>query len=295
MHENQWIYRKLHIDLMKAEDDDLLDSLILLWLETTTEEQAWLRDFAARTGDPYPAAEIEDLWRLYALSRLNDMFLLRFQEYRGEDSPYAGPQLTLAQYQHIFQTLGFNVVDRFAFHPFYHEIVSVQQLPDDDAPIELVEARWPCLMLGQMLFSRAGMVVRGGRNHIRKEIAEKSVMYWTYRRRYRPYTDLSVGWGSNSQWRTEFRRDYVFHDCFLYNVDAGPDWLLDLTDPMKTFNEMIVPLDTGKINIQRAAGSVPGASCEDRIELLRNRCFILCELQEAELWPYRDFYREERG
>jgi hypothetical protein len=41
--------------------------------------------------------------------------------------------------------------------------------------------------------------------------------------RDRPCQDLSTGWGSNSQWGTDFRRDYVDGDLLRYNVDAKPD------------------------------------------------------------------------
>ena len=33
-------------------------------------------------------------------------------------------------------------------------------------------------------------------------------------------TDQSVGWGSNSQWGTKFRRDYHFPGEFHFNVDS---------------------------------------------------------------------------
>ncbi|MFD0531918.1 hypothetical protein ACFQ1I_43790 [Kitasatospora arboriphila] len=46
------------------------------------------------------------------------------------------------------------------FDPFLHEIVEVEQADDPAAPIEVTEVLWPGLMLGELLFSRAGVRVR---------------------------------------------------------------------------------------------------------------------------------------
>jgi hypothetical protein len=34
---------------------------------------------------------------------------------------------------------------------------------------------------------------------------------------------VSHGWGSNSQWGTDFRRDYVTDEAYVYNVDGTID------------------------------------------------------------------------
>jgi len=77
-------------------------------------------------------------------------------------------------------------------------IVAVIPSDDADEPITLVKQHWPTMMLGAMMFSRGGVTVRGGRNQIRKEVAEESTLYWAYCRMNRRTMDLSVGWGSNS-------------------------------------------------------------------------------------------------
>jgi len=46
------------------------------------------------------------------------------------------------------------------------------------------------------------------------------VLYFTYLRRSRPTCDLSHGWGSNSQWSTDFRRDYAGGGMLHHNVDG---------------------------------------------------------------------------
>ena len=213
------------------------------------------------------------MWRtcgeLYALSRVNDLCILPFQpqgdrEKLGDSySGWEGPNITLEQYVQMFENLGLRAVTRDTFHPFFHEIVTVEESDDADELITVIEVKWPCLMLGDMLFSRAGVAVRGGQNHIRREIAQTSTLYWTYRRKYKKHNDLSHGWGSNSQWRTEFRRDYWVDGRFFYNVDAEPPEKIDLSDDSVVFD----------------ASRVGNATRIQRIELLRNRCFIHAEIK----------------
>lgn len=52
-------------------------------------------------------------------------------------------------------------------------------------------------------------------------VAERSTLYWAWWRRNRSTHDRSHGWGGNSQWRTDFRRDYRADGQLFYNVDAA--------------------------------------------------------------------------
>ena len=155
------------------------------------------------------------------------------------------------------------VVGSDRFTPFLHEVVMVDQHDNDDAPIGVVKELWPGLMLGEMLVSRAGVVVSGGRNHIIKAVAESSTLYWTYRRRARAYADLSHGWGSNSQWRTAFRRDYRIGGTLFLNVDGE--------------REIATSLD---------AQGADGLTQDECIELLTHRCFVTTDKAHHDLWPY---------
>jgi hypothetical protein len=155
--------------------------------------------------------------------------------------------------------LGLERVERAGFHPFYHEVMTVDQLADDDAAPAVEEILWPAYTLGTLLITRAGCRVRAGRRHLVKEVAERSTLYWAYARNHRPAADLSHGWGSSSQWRTRFRRDYAVDGRLFYNVDAKP----------QQGPEMNPELDAG-----------------ERAELLRHRCFVTCRKPGDDLWPY---------
>src|SRR5215472_8573935 len=107
--------------------------------------------------------------------------------------------------------------DRFS--PFFHEIVAVDSADDPDSRPQLVSEVWPGYLAGALLLVRAGVVVRAGANVMDPVVASRSRMYWAWWRRNRQPTDLSHGWGSNSQWGTDFRRDYVAGGQLYYNVD----------------------------------------------------------------------------
>ena len=74
-----------------------------------------------------------------------------------------------------------------------------------------------------------------------------------------------MGWGGNSQWRTNYRRDYLFNDRFEYNVDAKerPD------------DDDLAP--------------------DQRLELVRHRCFVGSEDPHEDLWPYDIRHTEPRA
>ena len=223
----------------------------------------------------------DDLYHWYALSRVNDQLLLALQPER-EGYTYAQPvHIEINDYLHFFVELGMHPFDHPTFHPFYHEIVEVEQAEDPNAPIELLEVFWPGLLLGHLLFSRAGVKVRGGANFIDKKLAEQSRLFFTFTRRSRLTRDLSQGWGSNSQWRTDFRRDYTDSSFFYYNVDGK----YDLSRPDRVMQE-------------RERKSTQPLSRVERIELLVNRCMICTkhvDYDEYDYWPFYDTYVEEKA
>jgi hypothetical protein len=210
------------------------------------------------------------LHHLYALSRVNDVMLMAFTEGSHGYTGWQGPQFSVDERSKYLTALGMHLVEREMFHPFYHEIVEVEQSPDIAEPITLVKTIWPCFMLGQMMFSRAGVKVRGGSEHIVKEIAENSTLYWAYARKTRRTDDRSMGWGSNSQWRTKLRRDYEDDKAFYYNVDGKLDVHLPPPPPPPRIAE-------------REPETLPLA---DRIELITHRCFIKSDKPHVDILHY---------
>lgn len=242
---------------------------LLPWLNSNTEQIVWLEELCQRSMNDWGNATCEDICRLYALSRVTSIMLLRFQSGRADGTDYLGPSLSIDDFQRFHEQLGFTVVDHDVYHPFFHEILSVHASRNEDAQVKLTDYAWPCLMLGDMSYSRAGVIVEGGSKHINKSIAESSTLYWTYRRKDRPYRDLSQGWGYNSQWRTEFRRDFHRSKKFHFNVDGKKS----LNDPLTSVEEL---------------------SKATMVELVRNRGLIFTDVgDDSDLFPYDYSYSED--
>ena len=267
-------FRSLYDQLLDYEGDSPNRDVLLPGLEEACATVDSLKECGEIAAREWPKESlIEALWELYAFSRVSDILLLPFQKGDYDEDAWAGPNITQEERDSYLVSLGLNAIEQKNFHPFFHEIVEVEQSPDPAQPISIKAILWPGYMLGSLLFCRAGVKVRGGRDFIKKEIAERSTLYFTFQRRNRPVDDLSQGWGSNSRWRTSFRRDYVDESYFYYNVDGSTDAL----DPAEG----------------QGVASGEGLRPEERVELLVNRCFILSETPHEDLWPYDDTFSEK--
>jgi hypothetical protein len=263
------MFRELFDEIHRWDEKriDLFWSVLEPWVKNNVEAGAFLREFGDRKGDPIPVSDIDELIELYALSRVSDILLQNFQSHYRADPRLMERRfrLTVEEYATAFQMLGFRPLTIDSYTPVLHEIVEVIPSDDPDQPIELLEQRWPTLMLGNMVFARAGVAVIGGERHINKEIAETSTLFWAYHRVDRPVEDLSVGWGHNSQWATRFRRDYVVDGKAYLNVDGK----------------------SGTAAEDRTLTALREKLGNHANELLLYRCFVVSDVPNArDLWPY---------
>jgi len=238
------------------------------WLDAHPEVLAELHDlgrpesrtvrFVSRDREYTP------LEGLYALGRVIDVLLAPHQPARPDapENEWPGLHPSPAAWDLLRARLGAAPVAESAFHPFFHEIVSVQPSDDPDEPPTLIAEHWPGAIVGSLLLARAGVAIRAGANHVHPEVATRSCLYWAWYRRNRESTDLSRGWGSNSQWGTNFRRDYIAQGELHYHVDA-----------------------------RRLPGPPPELSEADRLSLLRHRCSLKTDLGNDE-WPYSETFTE---
>lgn len=268
MYSTQLPIYELFCALNEYAGNDAYADILEPWPDNNAEELNWLADFQRRTSNDWSAATNEDECRLYTLFRVTSLLLLCFQKDRGSYANYKSPSLPLEGIQLFLEQLGFQVPDTCEYHPFYHEILSVDQAERSEQPVAITQVHWPCFMLGDMIYCRSGVSVFAGKSHVVKEIAESSTLYWTYRRKDRPCHDQSYGWGHNSSWRTAHRRDYRTKDRYHYNI-GGRESLNDLTV---------------------MAGDMPRSSM---IELVRNRCMITTQIKDSDLYPYSYTYTED--
>lgn len=256
--------RELYYAVHGQGGPELITAVLAPWLEL---HAAALRDgllpLAVYGGWRRKTYVFGDLLeQAYALSRVSDLLLLGFQPDLppGQGAPWAHglhlperlPRITEDEYLAVFGRLGMSRIDVPVFDPFFHEIAVVEQEADPHAPLEVTRVLWPGLMLGKLLFSRAGVAVRAGAAHAAAGIADRSTLNEVFLRRHRDTGDGSLGWGRNSQWRTDFRRDYAVADAYHLNVDAE----IDITDAS------CLDIDT------------QGLTPSEMRELLRHRCQI---------------------
>ena len=265
MHTDQAPYRVLFDQLYRH---DFNPTALLDWLARNSSELNWLADLR-RLGPDWRATQ-EDLWRLYALSRVLELIILPLQPRTGDDSDWPGPAVNEGHLIAFAQGLGLEVLSPTRFSPFDCEIITATQAMAPNAPVAILRHTWPCLMLGKMMVLRAGVEVSAGAGSLNADVASNSTLYWAYRRKNRPSEDLSRGWGNNSQWRTAFRRDYRVQSRVFYNVDGRCD--LSESEPRSPF-----PGEDG-YPLSRA----------ERIELLTHRCFTTANQDPLGPWPYED-------
>src|SRR4249920_582190 len=91
VHASQADYRELFDLIHGKHSQPLYWYVIAPWVESHPGQREWLGSFALRRGAPIPPADDEDLWRLYALSRVNETLLLRFQHGRADGIDWPGP------------------------------------------------------------------------------------------------------------------------------------------------------------------------------------------------------------
>jgi TPR repeat protein len=222
----------------------------------------------------WPECGTGELYDLYAAQRLSDQMLSAWRG--GAWGGFEGLPMDRARYVDFWQGLGFEPREPRRFHPILCEVVKVIQSDDGDEAVHVVETLWPALMLGPMVFVRAGVRVRAPRARLVAGIADEATMYWTYTRAHRGTEDPSLGWGHNSQWSTSFRRDLVLADRFAWNVDAfEPNDLEHAKD---------------------GDSDLEGLSLCMRRELLRHRSLTNAfpPLKSVEFYPYKDMLVEAR-
>ncbi len=199
------------------------------------------------------------LWELHALSRVLELMIAPFQPAASAttDPRYSGPLPERSAYGRFAATAGLTPVAEDAFHPFFHEIVTVEQSDDPDEPISLLDEVWPGYLLGSLLMQRAGVRVRAGAAHAIATVAASSRLHWSGWRRHRDTDD-----------RSGFRRDYRTDDGLYYNVDARPETL----------------------RASHGHGEPALSSCE-RLELLRHRCVLRRAEVAGTNWAWAEHLR----
>jgi len=256
----------LVLRLLDYEGQDVFGDVLIPWVDAHPGEVAWLASLRERGCSEVPTLPLEDLWRLYALSRVCEMLMLSLDT--AEPLARSGRPLALSmrQFEDFFSRLGIDAMRPGVYAPFHHEIVAVFPAPAPGQVPQILAWHWPCLMLGTLMIQRGGVTLSADAEVLVPGIADTSTLYWACHRNSRPTHDLAHGWGSNSSWRTAFRRDYHLGDNYRFNVDGKCDL------------SSIAPGTLDESGLSKA----------ERIELLINRSFVTTTKEHTDRFPYKD-------
>jgi len=209
-----------------------------------------------RTSLPAQVEE-EELHEFYALSAFIDRLMYPLTVSRN-------------RFVSFFEDVGLDVFwpeNESSFNPALCEVAEVGNWPREDKGLKTAYVYWPGIRFGELILSRAAVMVLGNNKHkVIEGIADTSTLYFTHARFRRKRADLSDGWGHNSRWRTRFSRNYVTEQHIFLNVDGE----IDLHEGLGPEGDRGVSIDLAR-------------------EVLFNKC---CVSQwpsgqgEDDLWPY---------
>jgi len=276
-----WQFRDLIFDVRDTAPLGFGGEILLPWVEKHPEVVTELREVGRPESHTRVVGRDESLLEgLYALSRLVDILIAPHQPVNDDPallswtSPgqqwWRGPLPSDTAWATFCTAIRATQIAEDSFHPFFHEIIAVIPAEDPDEPPTLVGQAWSGALVGGLVLARAGIIVRAGTHQLHPDVAARSCLYWAWWRRNRIARDLSHGWGHNSQWGTDFRRDYVVGNELHYNVD-----------------HMTPPVDN-------PADQDTDLTPQDRRELVRYRHSLTTDLG-TERWPYYDSLVEPRA
>lgn len=264
--------------------DDALAPAMSAW-SGFAREYAHYRRFASAPAYAHDGSDaFADLCTFYALSRLFEWLIIGTQDRAGLGRRHPNwpgddhsPVLARDELVRFFGAFGMAPMRvQPHYHPFFHEVAAAEPDPALGDAVLVEDEVWPGLWFGDLVFARAGVRVRCGPDApFDPALAARSTLYFAWTRVHRRTYDLSHGWGSNSQWATDFRRDYADGAVLRYNVDGR----VRLTD-----DAVVLPPDG------RDPGGHSGLTPAERIELLTHRCAVRAAEPGDGYWPFDDAY-----
>ncbi len=177
------------------------------------------------------------------------------------------------EYIEFNKLIGLDIETPKLFDTFTCEIIEAQNGEND---FQVIQCLFPAIKLKNIIIKRAGVKILLSADKYDLTLINDATIYWTFRRKNRKYLDLSHGWGSNSQWRTNLRLDIETDSSFIYN-HKGKFNLTNLTP------EILEELSQQNLEIQ------------DAIELTKYRHFIKSKKDDNDLFPYEFRYEEKKN
>lgn len=253
--------------------EDFFESVIKKWI-VENDYKNYISNISNKISGRKNELLQEDIWELYALSRVLDLLTLPFQtDNDADDSDWKGPRITVAEYIEFNNLLGLEITTPFSFKPFNCEIIEAQIGMND---FEIIECNFPAAKLNNLMIKKAGVKILLNPDKFNLNLINKASIYWAFRRKNRKYFDLSQGWGSNSQWRTDLRLDIETENSYIYNVTGK----FNLNSPTIELMEELNQQDLG---------------LNEAVELTVFRHFMKCTKDDSDLFPYYFRFEEQKS
>ncbi|MFW2104579.1 hypothetical protein [Acinetobacter guillouiae] len=266
----KFLYFETILDF-KAED--FFESVIKKWI-VENDYKNYISNISNKISGRKNELLQEDIWELYALSRVLDLLTLPFQtDNDADDSDWKGPRITVAEYIEFNNLLGLEITTPFSFKPFNCEIIEAQIGMND---FEIIECNFPAVKLNNLMIKKAGVKILLNPDKFNLNLINKASIYWAFRRKNRKYFDLSQGWGSNSQWRTDLRLDIETENSYIYNVTEKFNLNSPTIELMEELNQQDLELN-------------------EAVELTVFRHFMKCTKDDSDLFPYYFRFEEQKS
>lgn len=264
--------KDLYFKIQEFRGEEIFETLIQKWV-LENDYKKYISNLSLKIQIEKIELTQEDIWELYALSRVLDILTLQFQtNNRVDDSSWAGTQISLSEYVEFNNMIGLTTEIPSAFKPFDCEIIEAQAGQND---FQINETCFPASKLNNLIIKRAGVKVSLNKEKYDVGLVNLASIYWTFWRKNRKYSDLSQGWGSNSQWRTDLRLDIETDDSFIYNLQGE----FDINNPT---DKVLEQLHHDNLEVKEA------------IELTKFRHFMTCTKDDSDLFPYDYKYTESK-
>lgn len=260
----------LYFKILEFEGEYIYENLLKIWAVKNDYANYIIQLSEKIFADKHIFSQ-ENLWELYALSRVLDILTLRLQPNNNSDeSAWHSPDLTSLEYIKFCKLIGLQVSTPSSFHDFDCEIIEAKS---GKINFQIDECLFPAIKLKNLVIKRAGLRVFLNNENFDLNRVNNSKIYWTSRRRNRHFHDLSIGWGSNSQWRTDFRLDIETEENFIYNYEGR----INLNHLKEEYSDQLDDLSIG-----------------EAIELTKVRHFIHSTKDDSDLFPYDFRYDEDK-
>ena len=256
-------FRQLYHEIMEYKGNNFFTDVLKTW---ESNNRNYLKPIVN-----YDNLSNEDNWEFYALSRVLDILTLRFQPNKNVGNfDWDGPNISLDEYIEFVKLLGFEINYPSNFSPFDCEIIETKRGKNN---FDIMEYLFPSIRLKGLMVKRAGVIISNSPDNYDLNLINNAKIFWSYRRKNRKHEDLSHGWGSNSQWRTDFRFDVETENLFIYNIKGKYNLNNIDKEVLNELNEQNLELN-------------------EIIELLVNRQFVKCAKNEEDIFPYDFKYSE---